>query len=55
LDIVTFSEARESFEKEGVRFLLSPNETIDLAMDKLATFNFLRSARFADACIDYMY
>jgi carbamoyl-phosphate synthase large subunit len=41
LDIVTFSEARESFEKEGVRFLLSPNETIDLAMDKLATFNFL--------------
>lgn len=41
LDIDIFSDIRERFEAEGIQILLSPRETIDIAMDKLATANFL--------------
>ncbi len=41
LDIAVFSKNREMFESEGITFLLSPNATIDIALDKLATANFL--------------
>ena len=41
LDIAVFSEIRERFEERGIRLLLSPKKTIDIAMDKLTTANFL--------------
>jgi carbamoyl-phosphate synthase large subunit len=41
LDIVTFSQNRSRFEKRGIKILLHPPETIEMSMDKLATFKFL--------------
>ncbi len=41
LDILLFSRKRELFENEGIRLLLSPEETIEIALDKLKTANFL--------------
>ena len=40
-DIVIFSRNRKIFEGRGIQFLLSPSETIELAMDKLATYRTL--------------
>jgi len=42
-DIVVFSRNRARFEQAGIRFLLAPEETIEVTMDKLATFQFLQS------------
>ena len=42
LDIAIFSDIRERFESKGIQILLSPKETIDIAMDKLDTANFLQ-------------
>jgi len=41
LDIAIFSDQRERFEAKGIKILLSPKQTIDIALDKLATANFL--------------
>lgn len=43
LDIAVFSGNREKFEQEGIQILLSPSETIDITLDKLATAEFLSS------------
>ena len=39
-DIEVFSNARERFEAAGMRILLSPRETVNLALDKYATARF---------------
>jgi carbamoyl-phosphate synthase large subunit len=44
LDIVTFSRNRSRFEEKGIKILLHPQETIELSMDKLATFEFLSAS-----------
>ncbi|MDO9546734.1 MAG: ATP-grasp domain-containing protein [Pelolinea sp.] len=41
LDILLFSRNRTKFEKEGIGFLLSPESTIEMALDKLSTAQFL--------------
>jgi len=41
LDILLLSRKREEFEEKGIKFLLSSKETIEIALDKLKTANFL--------------
>ena len=41
LDISVFCSNREMFEREGIKLLLSPDASIDIALDKLATARFL--------------
>jgi carbamoyl-phosphate synthase large subunit len=43
LDIVQYSNHRQKFEKQGIKLLLHPPETIEIAMDKLKTAEFLRN------------
>ena len=43
LDILTFSRNREKFEDQNIKFLLSPKETIEIALDKLETAKFFSS------------
>lgn len=45
LDIAIFSDFREKFEEKGIQILLSPKETVAIAMDKLATADFLLKNR----------
>lgn len=47
LDLDRFADERERFEAMGVRVLAAPRETIDLAMDKWATYR-----RFRELGID---
>ena len=44
LDIEIFSDNRRLFEEKGIKLLLSPKETIDIALDKLRTAQVLEEA-----------
>ena len=43
LDILIFSRNREIFEQKDIKFLLSPKDTVEIALDKLETARFFSS------------
>lgn len=49
LDIMTFSRNRKRFEDDGIKILLHPAETIEMSMDKMATFAFFSKHRLPTA------